>query len=366
MEWFWLFSVSLYCGAVFILIKFVQAPAKEGNYTPTVAILIAMRNEAANLPSLFQALEQLQYPQHLLEIWLLDDASTDATPQLAKAFAQQHPHVHYLRITHHHHGLEGKMNALAIGIQRSQGEIIFITDADCQPPPTWVQSTVQYFTNSKVGLIGGANIIRGKNWLQELQRQDLLYLLGMASALTHAGFPLSILGNNMAFRRQAYQAVGGFEAIGFSITEDAALLHAIQKNGQFAILFPLIPQTAIRSSPLPALQDVWRQRLRWAVGGKSIVPLWGWLLVLPGVIPRLLAWWAVPALPFYLGFLPFLGLLITNVLFISRIFNQLQLSFSLGKWLLVEGWLNSYLPLLAIITPFKRTVFWKNRRFNLQ
>jgi len=362
----WLISSLTYGILLIILIRFLQYGPPDSTFQPSCSVLIAMRNEAANLPALFASLDRLDYPVEKLEIWLLDDMSDDDTPALAQEFARQRAHVHYLRITDELSGLKGKMNALAQGIERSHGEIILTTDADCQVPPGWVQHTVQFFTDPNVALVGGANKIIGDSLFAAFQRLDLLYLLGVASAFAHAGLPLSILGNNMAFRRHAYQAIGGFQALGMSIVEDAALLHAFRRHRPFAIRFPLTKETMVTSTPAATLWAFFQQRLRWAVGGKQVAPAWMWLVLLPGILPRVLFWPGIALAPVSMA-LGIIGvILLADLLFLTAIFRKIHTRFQLHHWLAFEVAITLYLPLLALVVPVKRTATWKNRRYFLR
>lgn len=79
------------------------------------------------------------------------------------------------------------------------------------------------------------------------------------------GFPLSAMGNNMAFRRAAYDAVGGYPALKPSVTEDYELFRAIGASYRVKLL--LDPRLKNVTLPLDRLRDVLRQRRRWARGG---------------------------------------------------------------------------------------------------
>src|ERR1700681_1544185 len=60
---------------------------QKSDITPSVSIVIAAHNEAANLPRKLRNLGELHYPQHLLEIIVVSDGSTDETEQLLEAAA---------------------------------------------------------------------------------------------------------------------------------------------------------------------------------------------------------------------------------------------------------------------------------------
>ncbi len=362
----WLISSFIYCILILVFIKFLRIPTPQTDYQPSVSILIAMRNEEANLPSLFVSLDALNYPLHKLDIWLLDDHSDDGTPRLARAYAERRDYVHYLRIRSHRNGLTGKMNALAQGVSRSKGDIIFVTDADCQVSPNWINNMVQYFADPAVGMVGGITLVRGYSLLAGLQRFDLMYLLGVASAFTQAGIPLTILGNNMAFTRKAYNAVGGFETIGFSIVEDAALLHAIRQTQKFRILYPLSYKTRLFTRAAHSFPAMVRQRLRWALGGKALSAWWVWLLLLPGILPRVLFWPALGLLPLTTVLSIFGLVAFSDLIFMIFLSRQVNVPIKWWEWLLFELCFTVYLPVLALVTPFKRSTYWKNHKFTLQ
>src|ERR1700722_16290350 len=55
---------------------------QKADYTPAVSIIIAARNEAANLPSKMENLRMLDYPKERLEIVVASDGSTDRTAEI--------------------------------------------------------------------------------------------------------------------------------------------------------------------------------------------------------------------------------------------------------------------------------------------
>jgi hypothetical protein len=103
--------------------------------------------------------------------------------------------------------------------------------------------------------------------LGAVEALDWTYLLTAAAVLAEAGLPLTGMGNNMGLRRAAYEAVGGYEGVPFSVTEDHALFHAVLKRTPWRVRFPLDPALAVRTLPLGRLGAVYGQRRRWARGG---------------------------------------------------------------------------------------------------
>ena len=250
----------------------------------TVSVLVAARNEEKYLPACLEALTRSDFPQEKFEILVIDDRSTDRTLPIAEMFAQRHSNVRVVPLTHRLSGMSGKASALCQGLAHATGDLILITDADCIVPPSWISAMAQHFTPD-TGLVGGFTLLtplRGQtrapspshdNLFAKIQTLDWMYLLTAGAGAAGWGKPVSILGNNFGFRRAAYDHVGGYEAIGFTIVEDFALMQKIVRDTKWRVRFPLDPTAAIYSFPPATWRDFFHQRQRWAAGGKEM----GWL-----------------------------------------------------------------------------------------
>jgi cellulose synthase/poly-beta-1,6-N-acetylglucosamine synthase-like glycosyltransferase len=127
-----------------------------------------------------------------------------------------------------------------------------------------------------VALTGGLTLMEEQTSADTAQSLDWGFLLGVASAMTEAGLPATAMGNNLAFTREAYESVGGYPGLPFSVTEDYALFKAIAESGLWRVRFPLRPETVVRTLPARSFAHAYRQRRRWARGGMRAGPLmWG-------------------------------------------------------------------------------------------
>jgi cellulose synthase/poly-beta-1,6-N-acetylglucosamine synthase-like glycosyltransferase len=239
---------------------------------PLISVLIAARNEEKNLAGCLESLLRSTYPGDKFEIVVIDDRSTDKTRELAENFGRQYRQVRVVSISQRLENMSGKASALCQGMEHAAGEIILMTDADCRVPPSWMAQMVSYFT-PEIGLVGGFTLLSHSNHMDTLftkvQTLDWLYLLGVGAGAAGLGKPLSIIGNNFAFRREAYEAVGGYKKLGFSIIEDFALMRAIDEQTKWRVILPLDPQTTIASEPAKNWRGFYEQRQRWAAGGKE-------------------------------------------------------------------------------------------------
>ncbi len=249
--------------------KGVNQSKKNIGYEPKVSIIVAARNEEKNISDCLNSLLQLHYPKEKLEIIIVDDHSTDSTVKIIQDFLQHSSSLKFISAQPPTNHLRGKANAISQGIDISTGEIIMMTDADCVVPPTWIKNTVEYF-DEKTAVVSGITLLKIQRWFDGMQSLDWMYILALASASMNLKMPLSCIGNNFSFRKKVYDEVGGYKKIPFSVTEDFALFKAMIYDGKWNYHYPIQQETLVFSNPCSTWKDLYRQKRRWAVGGKDI------------------------------------------------------------------------------------------------
>lgn len=241
---------------------------QNSNYS--VSVIVAARDEAETIRDCLQSLAELDYPADLLEIIIVNDRSDDGTEQIITEFIKGKSQFKYLSISKSIATLSGKASAIAQAIEQSRGEIIFITDADCVAPKNWITKTSQYFADD-VGMVAGFTLLDFfRGFFNSIQNLDWAYLLSAAAGAAGLGIPLTCMGNNFAFRRAAYEQVGGYQGVGFSVTEDFALLQKISQKTDWKILFAVDGECLIKTKPMRSIKDFFTQRKRWAIGGQTV------------------------------------------------------------------------------------------------
>ncbi len=339
----------------------------SSNKLPQVSILIAVRDEEENIAQCLESVIGINYPKDSLEVIVIDDQSRDGTAAIVSRFERKYSFIKLLCVTGNSEGLKGKMNALHQGIKFASGDLLLVTDADCRVPSDWVKGYVTQFDDG-VGIAGGLTLLSRKgdreSWFQKIQALDWVFLQTVASGTAEMGLPVTILGNNMAFTRQAYEAVGGFPAIGFSITEDMALMRAIAKQTNQKVRYQLRPETTIYSQAAPDWRSFYRQRKRWILGGKH-TSLWGYFLIGLGVAAHLFLivslFWGISFNTWFIAFaIPFF----TNLSLTGRILHRIRRLDLLKYFLHFEVFYFLYLIVFALITPFIRKVEWKGRVYS--
>jgi len=116
--------------------------------------VIPAYNEATRLAPTLNAIAELS-DSHLgeCEIIVVDDGSTDATPDIARAFHAPHSHVRVLCVPH-----RGKGAAIRHGVAVATGEVVILCDAD-------LKDSVREVLALLVALKNGADIAIGSRWL---------------------------------------------------------------------------------------------------------------------------------------------------------------------------------------------------------
>ena len=358
---------SVYIFFCLYIFRGLRRSYRTSSEQPFISILVPARDEEESILSCLESLSHLTYPRELTEVIVLNDRSGDRTGEIITRFCKDYPHFKYVEISEDKDQLSGKMNVLAQGIDRAQGAIILVTDADCQVTPEWAEALVAHFTPD-TGMVGGITMLEnpsGNNGLfARLQALDWLFLQGIASGMTGAGRPVSILGNNFAFRRTAYDETGGFSKIRFSLTEDMVLMQAISKLGRWQIKYPLYLNTLLYSRPASSLKELYHQRLRWLSGGIS-GPLTGWFLMTTAFLTHLfLIICLSTGIPIHLCLGAMIAVLCADLfLIVIPLARRLKRSFIIKFFLFFEIYYFLYSTLLAFLIFLPQKVSWKKRRY---
>ncbi len=267
---------------------------------PPCTVLVCARDEETNIERCLISLEAINYPKDRLEVLIVDDKSTDRTPEILEAWKARMPNLRVLRTGEEVMHLRGKVNALTQGMDAATGEFVMMTDADSHVHPNWVSEYLKYYKHD-TGMVASVTLLDRRKFLDGIQSIDWSYLLGLAMASANINLPLSVIGNNISVRRAAYEDVGGYRNIPFSITEDYALFQAIWRKKRadgtpWKVRFPLHRDLLVMSQPCPDFRTWWRQKHRWVKGGEGLRAV-GYLIFILGLLANLAMVTALFVLP---------------------------------------------------------------------
>ena len=239
----------------------------DPKYEPTVSILIPARDEENVIGRLLQRMTELTYPQGKLQVIVIDDASSDATGQIAEEHSRS---CECIEVLHRDKkaGGKGKASALNSGLEHSTGEIVLCFDADYYPQREIVEKLVKEFVAPAVGAVQGRPVV-----LNEAQnivtRLVTLERIGGYRVDQEARDTLGLIpqfgGTVGGFRRSVLEKLGGFDET--MLTEDTDLTFQVYLAG-FKVRY--VSDAECYEEAVDNWKAYWRQRTRWARGHMQV------------------------------------------------------------------------------------------------
>lgn len=233
---------------------------------PRVSVVIPAHDEERDLGATLASLSAQRYPGEA-EFVIVDDRSTDRTADVIREAATRDPRLRLVQVREPDRRLAPKVNAVAHGIAASSGEIIVTSDADCRYPDGWLEGMVAHFAPGVTMVVGYVETSRAgslRRWLHRFETIDWLSLMLVSRSLTRFGWKFASSANNQAYRRDAFEAAGGFGAIGRAPSGDEDLL--TQRLGRLPdsrIVFASRERTRVLTQPVGSWRELYLQRRRW-------------------------------------------------------------------------------------------------------
>jgi cellulose synthase/poly-beta-1,6-N-acetylglucosamine synthase-like glycosyltransferase len=231
-----------------------------------VSVIIPVHNESGRIAGTFRSLAAQDYPG--AEYIFIDDRSTDDSAALIAAFIAGKPSMRMIALTENP-GPNRKQYALARGIEASSGGFLLFTDADCEIPPGWIGAMVRRMAKNDVGVAIGPVLKKmvGSGFFPLYQCFEHAVRYMYLAASTGLGAAGGGFGNNMILRRAALEAIGGYEAVPASPTEDAALVSLIRNRSPYTVRAALGRDVHVITGGEADWKAFINQTLRWNNGG---------------------------------------------------------------------------------------------------
>ncbi len=200
---------------------------------PKVSVIVACRNEAANVRRALSSLLQQDYPS--LEIVAVDDRSEDATGAILHELAAAHPALRVARVDVLPSGWLGKTNAMHQGAAAATGEWILFTDADVLFTPGTLRRAVAWALRDDLG-----HVVAVPHFIAPgLFERSFVSLFGLilliflrVDELRRPGSRAHIgVGAFNLVRRDAYQAIGGHQRLRLEVADDVKLGLVLRRSG---------------------------------------------------------------------------------------------------------------------------------------
>ena len=239
-----------------------QQPADLPIY-PKVAVLVPCFNEGDNAEETLSHALSLKYPN--FEVIAINDGSSDNTAEVLNRLAEQNEKLRVVHLAKN----QGKAMALQAGSLLTDAEYLIGIDGDALLDPYAASWMVRHFlADDTVAAVTGNPRIRTRSTLiGRIQVGEFSSIVGMIKrAQKSFGRLFTVSGVVTAFRKSAVHDVGYWSPN--MLTEDIDITWKLQRAGwninfePNALVWILMPET---------FQGLWKQRLRWAMGGAQVL-----------------------------------------------------------------------------------------------
>ncbi|MEL6343083.1 MAG: glycosyltransferase [Myxococcota bacterium] len=279
---------------------------QTGPDLPRVSILIPAWNEDAVIATTIERLMDLDYPTHQLRVYVIDDGSTDQTPDEVIEKTKRYPGrvIHIRRVA----GGEGKAHTLNYGLDilwmSDWTEAILIMDADVIYTRSSLRRMARHLVDPEIGAVT-AYIKEGSaapNLVQRFITFEYITATGASRRAQNVlGFLACLSGGAQLHRRENMLDIGG-KIFDDTLAEDTFTTFRTQLRGRKAIFEP---NALVYAEEPDSLVMLWKQRLRWARGNVQITQvfwkLWFNTAAHPtlGSVSMALLWFSIFLMPVF-------------------------------------------------------------------
>jgi GT2 family glycosyltransferase/glycosyltransferase involved in cell wall biosynthesis len=222
---------------------------------PFVSIVIPAYNAEDTLALCLNSIAALSYPEDLLEVFLVDNCSTDSTVAIAQKY----------RVTVlHESSIKSSYAARNVGIRAAQGELIAFTDADCIVTPDWLTNLMGDWDDASIGCYSGE--------IEAYQPEDIIEvfsdregILNQKGTLTSVYLPYAQTAN-AAFRKTVFDQIGLFDPE-MTSGGDADLAWRMQKTLGLKIKF--VPEALVYHKHRSSIKGLFNQFKKYELGKMS-------------------------------------------------------------------------------------------------
>jgi biofilm PGA synthesis N-glycosyltransferase PgaC len=253
-----------YAAWLWLCVRFRSRPIRTGSFTPRVSIVIAARNEEANLPSKLENLRLLDYPMELLEIVVASDGSTDRTASILREHASSIIGVILDESN-------GKARALNEAVKRATGEVLVFLDARQSVESGAVSELTSCFVDPTVGAASGELLLEDS----EGKSEDALGIYWKIEKVVRklesaSGSVVGVTGAIYAVRRELYTEIPAG-----TILDDVFVPMNVARMGRRVVFQP---SAIARDRLFSAKGKEFSRKVRTLTGNYQLLRLAPWML----------------------------------------------------------------------------------------
>jgi chlorobactene glucosyltransferase len=203
--------------------------------SPKVSVLVPARDEAGVIGRTVAAILAQDYPGEL-ELIVLDDNSSDGTAQVALQAAGGDPRLRLVGGAALPPGWAGKNWACHQLAGQAAGELLVFTDADVRWAPGALNAVIRWMDRSRADCFTVWPTQQAVTWSERLVVPMMTFaVLAYLPELCVRFVPWPVFaaanGQFIAFRRAAYERIGGHAAVRASVVEDVSLAWQVKRRG---------------------------------------------------------------------------------------------------------------------------------------
>jgi cellulose synthase/poly-beta-1,6-N-acetylglucosamine synthase-like glycosyltransferase len=244
----------------------LKVPGHAETDYPFITVLIPVRNEVDHLPGLIQCLENQVYASDNFEVVFIDDDSEDSTYEHLMNFSKTSKvNIRIYKLETDDDIISHKKAAISYGVTKSSGEFILLTDGDVSFGRYWVQSFADTFRRTDTKFISGPVVMDSYRFMDDIQSLEFSSLIGAGAAAIYYNNPVLCNGANLAFEKEAFIKVNGYEGYEKIISgDDEFLMYKVSKLYPSKIFFLKSEKAIVYVQPESGLKAFYHQRRRWS------------------------------------------------------------------------------------------------------
>jgi len=264
---------------------------------PLISVCVPARNEARNIRRCVESLLAQDYPN--FEIIVLDDRSTDATPQILDELSKRDARLKVIAGSELDPGWAGKPHALTQASAAARGEWLCFVDADTFPAPGTLRAVHAKAVETNADFFSIFTHQEMESFWERAVLPLVLTALSVGFSPRKVNDPESDVaianGQFIFIKRRVYDAIGGHAAIRDSIVEDKDLAVLTKSSGYRLIVAD--GGDFVRTRMYTSLPELWEGWTKNIYLGLREEPR----LVALGIFGAFLALFGALALPVWVG-----------------------------------------------------------------
>jgi cellulose synthase/poly-beta-1,6-N-acetylglucosamine synthase-like glycosyltransferase len=256
------FGYGLY---LWVYVRLHRRPISKSYITPTVSIIIAARNEQANLPAKLENLRLLDYPQNQLQIVIASDGSTDRTAAILR---EQIPPIVPVILNESH----GKAWALNEAVKKATGQILVFLDVRQFVEPNAVSELVSCFADPDLGAVSGELLLEDASGAPSSEALGIYWKIEKAvrKLESASGSVVGVTGAIYAIRRNLYTEIPAG-----TLLDDVFVPMNVARLGKRVVFQP---SAIARDRLFSAKGKEFSRKVRTLTGNYQLLQLAPWLL----------------------------------------------------------------------------------------